>query len=108
MRTFPVARLTVDAPQNSAMRRNAVARWLKMLAGEFETLPGEALTDGPYRARIWLGGGYAVGTLRVGAPGALSDETRARIAKWMRGRAKHLRNPNAVFDRRWFTQEFSL
>ncbi len=108
MRTFPLARLIVDAPQTSAMRRNSVARWLKHLATEFDRYEGEVWTTGPFRARSYLGNEIAVSTLRITAPGCLSDDTRARLAKWMRSRAKHLTGGRGVFEGRWFVQEFRL
>ena len=109
MRTCTIARLTVETPQMSFIRRDSVANWLDDHAYELLTI-GSEYTDGVFRARIMnpFSASKSWATLKLGAPGALSQQTRRRIAKWMQGRAKHLRNPNAVFDRRWFTQEFSL
>lgn len=108
MRTCTIARLTVDRPHHSKMRRDGVSDWLRYRAEEIESEPNCYSLQG-FRARIlhpMMNRSWA--TLHIGAAGCLSLETRKRIAKWLRSRAKHIASPNAVFDGRWFTQEFSL
>ena len=107
-RSVPIARLVVDAPQNSANRRNSINEWLLTHAAELAEYPAETFTTGRYRARNFLGGGNAVATLRITALGCLSDKTRQRIAKWLVSRAVWVRKHGAGHNRRWFTQEFSL
>lgn len=104
-----VARLVVDRPQFSAVRREQVATWLHERAMDIES-PDFNVTYGTFRARIMnpYASNRAWAGLRIGAAGSLSMQTRARIAKWMRSRANHLMNANAVLDGRWFVQEFKL
>lgn len=107
-RSHPIARLTVDRSRFSRWHwGRPVADWLNYRAEEIESEPNcFSLRD--FRARMVGGRGNTCATLRIGAAGCLSLETRKRIAKWLRSRARHLRNPNAVFEGRWFTQEFGL
>lgn len=111
-RSHTIARLVVDRPQFSNTRREAIADWLECRAEEIESEPN-CYTTGTFRARImnpylpperpraWAG-------LKVDVLGHLSLPTRKRIAKWLRSRAKHLRSERAVFEGRWFRQDFAL
>lgn len=107
--TAPIARLTVDnfAPWSCDIIRINDASWLEKQADMIAS--DDNLTYGTYTGRRISGiTGKTSIKFRLGAAGALSAQTRARIAKWMRSRAKHIASPRAVFEGRWFTQEFSL
>lgn len=116
-RSCPIARLTVDRPQNKWDVGCTIPEWLRAIASQVEDWNIHHQTDGPrcldLRRRYYAK--YArnqrtkyLVNLRVHAAGALSLTTRKRIAKWLRSRAAHIESENAVFEGRWFTQVFSL
>lgn len=115
MSKFTIARLTVDRPSYWAGERaRLTADWLERQAN---TIEGDHnLNDtGPFTARRivanYLGAEVTAAKLRVELPGALSAETRRRIAKWLRSRAAYLRKHHfiAMTSRRgWYVQEFQL
>lgn len=112
-RSHPIARITVDRPHLwEGARAERCAEWLEARAYDIEAEPNVfSLTGFTARRIAGLSGVDTVAKLRIGAAGCLSLETRKRIAKWLRSRAKYLRKHWAVAQtsrRGWFVQEFSL
>jgi hypothetical protein len=104
-----IARLVVDRPQKAWNVGVSVPQWLRTIANGVELHP-DHYGIGAVRWGYFGPGNIdrRVAKLRIGAVGALSDKSRARIAKWLRSRATWIEKHGAHHDRRWFTQEFSL
>jgi hypothetical protein len=112
-RPFKVAHIAIDRPQNMTRRgRRDIASWLIRRANSLDG-EGSNYTTGTFLGRYYFndavdGETKTAASVRVHAAGALSVETRKRIARWMLSRARHLTSGRGVFGGRWFTQEFHL
>lgn len=112
MRTCPIARVSIRAPQYQGLDIVYTANWLRNRADDVERAD---LSDNGFTAirrtfgEIGRPGMFrTIAKLHVGAAGSLSPQTRKRIAKWLRSRADHLTNGRGIFKGAWFTQVFSL
>lgn len=111
-----IARLTIDRPSLfQGERALRSAEWMEAKAEEIESEPNcYSLTGWTARRLVnnYIRGDVVTANkLVINAAGCLSPETRKRIAKWLRSRAKYLRKHWAVASttrRGWFVQEFSL
>jgi hypothetical protein len=111
-RRVPIAHLSIAEP--GRMPRAELSRWLIARANDLASnvlLADERFTGRYIEQRPALYGprDYTRAKLVVKSAGALSRETRQRIAKWLLSRARHIEpGSRGVFSGRWFTQEFAL